>query len=458
MFGERMLDLLQKKSPPDTEESRELTVEETVDIGIRLHRDGRVREAEAVYATVLEVVPGHARALHFSGILAHQAGRSSDAVDLIGRSLAMAPDIADWHSNFGIVLQESRRFDEAIQAYRRAIALDPSHANAHSNLGVLLRATDQPEEAEASYRTAIRINPEHVDAHQNLGVLLYSLKRREEAVACFCRVVTLRPSHPEARRLLALAHCTLGEFDKAIEIFEAWLAECPGDPVATHMLSAVTGRDVPPRASNGYVQQSFDSFAASFESKLAKLAYRAPSLVGAMLDDAGLAASSSLDVLDIGCGTGLCGPLIRPYARRLIGVDLSGGMLAQAKEKQVYDELLQAELTGFLRSQTDAFDVIVSADTLVYFGPLEEVGAAVAQALRAGGVFVFTVEHGAGADAPDHQLQTHGRYAHSRPYVERVLAAHGLAVEIGEAELRLESGVPVAGLVVRARKPAAVVG
>ncbi len=208
------------------------------------------------------------------------------------------------------------------------------------------------------------------------------------------------------------------------------------------------------RASDDYVRQSFDTFAASFESKLAKLAYRAPALVSAMLDDAGLDASRSLDVLDAGCGTGLCGPLIAPYARRLIGVDLSGGMLAQAKEKNIYDELLQTELTEYLRGRPDAFDVIVSADTLVYFGSLEGVAAAAAGALRPGGLFIFTLEHGVGESAPDYHLLTHGRYAHARPYVERVLASCGFAVEIGQAELRLESGVPVAGLVVRARKAA----
>ncbi len=73
----------------------------------------------------------------------------------------------------------------------------------------------------------------------------------------------------------------------------------------------------------------------------------------------------------MGCGTGLCGPLIRGYARRLIGIDLSSGMLTQAKEKQLYDELWQVELTEYLRDQVEAFDVIVSADTLVYFGALE---------------------------------------------------------------------------------------
>ena len=106
-------------------------------------------------------------------------------------------------------------------------------------------------------------------------------------------MITLRPKHPEARRLLALAHCTLGEVDEAVTIFEEWLAEEPDDPIARHMLAACTGRDVPARASDGFVEGTFDSFAASFESKLAKLSYRAPALVAAMLEDSGLEPSKT---------------------------------------------------------------------------------------------------------------------------------------------------------------------
>ena len=134
------------------------------------------------------------------------------------------------------------------------------------------------------------------------------------------------------------------------------------------MLAACTGRGIPPRASDGFVEGTFDSFAASFESKLAKLSYRAPALVAAMLEDAGIDPSKSLEALDAGCGTGLCGPLIAPYVRRLTGIDLSAGMLAQAKEKNVYDELFKIELTEYMRDNTETFDLIVSADTLVYFG------------------------------------------------------------------------------------------
>src|SRR6185436_3305072 len=114
------------------------------------------------------------------------------------------------------------------------------------------------------------------------------------------------------------------------------------------------GRDVPERASDGFIEQTFDSFAGSFDSKLAKLLYRAPTLVAAMLAESNVAATKSLDVLDAGCGTGLCGTLVGPYARRLVGVDLSGRMLDQAQARNVYDELVKGELTAYLENAPES--------------------------------------------------------------------------------------------------------
>jgi len=359
---------------PSESSTRELTLDEAVSFAILLQQNEQLAEAHEVFRRVLETAPDHPRALHYAGVLPHQQGRNGEALVLIERSLALVPDQADWYSNLGIVLQSDDRLDRAIDSYRRAIAIDPSHANAHSNLGVLLRATGKPVEAEAAYRAAIRVHPEHIDAYTNLGILLNGLKRTEEAAACYCKVITLRPKHREARKLLALAHCTLGEVDKAVDIFEEWLEEEPGDPIARHMLAACTGRDVPERASNGFVETTFDSFAASFESKLERLSYRAPALVAAMLEDSGLEQSHRLEVLDAGCGTGLCGALVAPFARRLVGVDLSQGMLARAKEKNVYHALIKVELTDYLRDNSEGFDLIVSADTLEKMSPSRAVG------------------------------------------------------------------------------------
>lgn len=434
-------------------DTRELTIDEAIAVAILLQKNDQFTDAEAVYRGVLEVAPDHPDALHFAGVLAHQQGRSDEAVALIERSLVIVPGRADWHSNLGIVFKSMGRIDEAIDACRRAIAIDPDHANAHSNLGVLLRATGKSAEAETAYRTAIRIDPQHIDAHTNLGILLNGVGRTEEAAACYSRVITLRPKHREARKLLALAHCTLGEIDQAIAIFEEWLQEEPDDPIARHMYAACRGGDPPSRASNAFVEETFDSFAASFESKLERLSYRAPRLVAAMLEDARLPAARELNVLDAGCGTGLCGPLLAPYARRLTGVDLSEGMLERAREKQAYDSLERFELTDYLRDHRDRFDVIGSADTLVYFGDLSDVLTAAATALRPGGMLVFTLEHAA-SDAPlaGYRLEYHGRYTHTRAYVEQCLRDAGFDATIAEADLRMEAGAPVAGLVVRATK------
>ena len=101
-----------------------------------------------------------------------------------------------------------------------------------------------------------------------------------------------------------------------------------------------------------------------------------------------------------------------------------------------------------------AFDVIVSADTLCYFGPLEDVVAAAAEALRPGGRLIFTVESmsGEGSDV-GYFLGHHGRYTHARAYLECALAGAQLQPDFRSATLRLEAGDPVEGFVVRATKP-----
>jgi len=439
---------------PSESVTRELTLEEAISLAILLQKNKQLVEAHEVYRRVLETAPDHPRALHYAGVLAHQQGRNDEALALIERSIALVPNQADWCSNLGIVFQSGNRLTSAIDSYRRAIAIDPNHANAHNNLGVLLRATGQPVEAEAAYRTAIQLDPEHIDAYTNLGVLLNGLKRTEEAAACYCKVITLRPKHREARKLLALAHCMLGEIGKAANIFQEWLYEEPGDPIARHMLAACTGQNVPERASNAFVETTFDSFASSFEAKLETLSYRAPSLVAAMLEDSGLEPSHRFDVLDAGCGTGLCGAVVASFARRLVGVDMSEGMLAHAKDKNVYHALVKAELTEYLRDTGETFDLIVSSDTLVYFGDLKGIIAAFARALRPNGLLVFTLEHTIGdSDGVDYRLELHGRYSHAQAYVERLLRSSSLQSKIMHAELRMEAGVPVPGLVIRAAKP-----
>jgi len=416
---------------------REIDLDDAVVLAIECQRSGRLDDAEALFRKILEVAPDHADALHFSGVLAHQQGKLEEATVRLKQSLALRADQPDWYANLAVNLQARDMLEEAIAACEDAIHLDPDHATAYANLGALLKLAGRSAEAEDAYRTALRLNPEHTGAYTNLGILLAGQGRTREACACYCKVITLSPRHPHARRLLAMAHCTLGEVDKAREIYREWLGEEPDNPVAQHMLAACSGEEVPVRASDGFISVVFDEFASTFESRLAHLQYRAP----------------ALDVLDAGCGTGLCGVLVSPYARRLVGVDLSAGMLAQAREKRVYDELVQGELTEYLRTHRGGFDVIVCADTLVYFGSLEVVASAAARALRGEGCLIFTVEEWTDAGAADEfSICPHGRFRHAPAYVERMLTDGGLVPAFERGDLRMEGGVPVAGLLVRASR------
>jgi predicted TPR repeat methyltransferase len=417
---------------------------------IRLQMQGQLEEAEQAYGRLRETAPEHAGVLHFAGVLSHQLGRTDEALELIRRSLGLDPGQAGWHSNLGLVLKTRGQVEEAVAAFREAIRLDPDHANAHANLGVLLRAQGRAEESEAAYRTAIRLAPDQPGAYHNLGVLLLATSRQKEAVRAFCKALTLNPAQAGTRSLLANAYYITGEREKAVALFEEWLQESPGDPVALHMLAACSGKDVPARASDEYVERTFDEFADSFDAKLGKLLYRAPELVASSLAAAGLTPGRRLAVLDAGCGTGLCGPLVAPYAARLVGVDLSARMLAQARGRGVYDELVKGELVAFLDAHPGAYDVVLSADTLVYFGALDAAARAAARALRPGGLFVFTVEEAVEPEwAGRYRINPHGRYSHHRDYVEAVMGAAGFVVALTRAELRMEAGAPVPGLVVR---------
>lgn len=437
---------------PATAAPRELSLAEALALAIHLHRSSAFKDAEILYRRILEAAPDSSDAMHFLGVLLHQRDRSDAAMELIERSITLQPGQANYYNNLGNVLVERGRFHEATVAYRQALALLPDNCDAWNNLGAVLRALGRLEEAGTAYLKAIELNPETVYAYNNYGNLLSGQGRVKEAVAFYCKAITLAPGHPDSKRLLGIAYYTLGQVEAAAEVYREWLKEEPDNPIARHMLASCSGEDVPTRASDEYIVRTFDSFAGSFDQKLESLSYRAPQLVVAAVATRQGPPAKSLAVLDAGCGTGLCGPLIAPYAARLIGVDLSPRMLAVAGTRHVYDELVTAELGAYLDAHPAAFDLVMSADTLVYFGDLRAVFAAAARALLPRGLLVFTVEEAAADSIGDFRINPHGRYSHSRAYVTEALQLAGFAPPcIDDAVLRMESGNPVAGLVVAAR-------
>jgi predicted TPR repeat methyltransferase len=437
----------------DHEAATQLSVPEALRLAVLGHRRGQVEEAAEIYRRVLARAPDHVDALQFLGMALHQLGRSEEGVVSIRRALELDPSCEGAHNNLGNILKEMGRAGEAERAYRRVVQLNPANADALNNLGVALKEQARLEEAVAAYRQAIALQPRHADAWHNLGNALKKAGRIDEALSAYGEAIRLRPYHAEAYRNLARTLYAVGRADEATDVYRQWLAREPGHPVPRHMLAAGSGQEVPARAADDYVVATFDGFAASFDEVLARLDYRAPALVAESVRRMVGEPAGGLHVLDAGCGTGLCGPLLKPHARRLTGVDLSPRMIDKARGRGVYDELVAAELSGYLNETPEAFDLVVAADTLCYFGELGPVLAAAARSLRRGGSLVFTLEAAESEPVEGYRIEPHGRYRHGRAYVSRALAAAGLRlVGAEEAALRNEGALPVGGLVVTARR------
>jgi predicted TPR repeat methyltransferase len=385
---------------------------------VELHKAGRLAEAEAAYLRLLRTRPNDADALHFMGLLCMHQGRRPAAVEFVQRSLRILPTNPHAWNNLGNLLLAEDRQDEAEAAYQRATHLNPKMAEAWYNLGVLLRRKRRPEEALKSFRNVVDSNPRFSRAYEILGLLLYRMGQ---------------PTH-------------------AAEVYRKWLEVEPNNPIALHMTAATSGEGVPERADDRYVSKVFDSFAESFDESLKSLDYAAPRLLADALAQRTTFGEGAFDLLDAGCGTGLCGVLLRTSAKTLVGVDLSAGMLEKARTRGIYDDLVEAELCSFMREHPAAYDIVNCADTLVYFGALEEAVAAAATCLRPGGLFAFTLEAEPDDSEQRYRIQQHGRYTHAANYVREVARAAGFQEpEIESVVLRKECGKDVKGHLVVAR-------
>ena len=399
--------------------------------------------------------PLQAAPAHLLGLLLYQTRDVAGAEAALQTAVCLEPDYAAAWSDLGNIYSEQGRLTDAATAYQRALAEDPALAPAYNNLGIIYKNQGRLDEAIAAYGRAIQLRPEYADAYHNLGCALHRAGRETEAADAFRRVLQLEPDRTAAYKELCSALRSSGQLEAARGVLAEWLQREPEHPVAAHLLTAWGVGEVPSRAPKRYVQEVFDQFADTFDNQLAQLDYHGPELIGAALVQNLGAPCAAIDILDAGCGTGLCGSVLRPYARSLTGVDLSPGMLEKAHARQCFDTLAVDDLTGYLLGHPADWDLIVGCDTFNYFGDLAPLLAAAQQALRPGGMLVFTLELTQGPlPADGFRLDPSGRYSHAAGYVHAALATAGFELRASpEVTLRSEAHQPVLGLLFTATKP-----
>lgn len=378
------------------------------------------------------------------------------AAPLWGRAAACDPHERRFALAWGVALTDANpQAAAAIFAKLAAQRLDD--AAALGGWGRALARAGRPAAALEQLREAAALAPGDADLIRDLATLYIECGDPLSAAEALGPLTG--PSDPDGAALCLLARAwdALGERDKALKTLIR--AEALGVVEATDLRAALAASEAdapPPDAA--YVRALFDRYAERFDKELVeKLDYRGPQLVAAAAERA-LPGRRGLRVLDLGCGTGLAGETLRPLAADLHGVDLSSGMVAQARKRGLYDGLIVGGLVETLAETPTAWDLLAAADVLMYLGGLEPAFAAAAAALRPGGALVFTVEAMtdeeialAGAHAPF--LRPSRRYAHAPTYLRAALAAAGLDLLFMEsAVLRMDRRQPVAGWVTAAAR------
>ena len=483
---------------------------------VRLHQQGRLDQAQALYRRVLDLNPRQFDALHLLGVIERQRGAPLRAVELIEEALRIDPLQARAHCNLGAALQDLGRTDAALASYEASLRLDPAYALAWDNRGNTLRRLGRLAEALDSYERALGIHPNLADAWCHRAIALHDLGRHADAVASAEQALAMRPAYADAfvalghalqaldrhadsidayGRALALAPqadtwCAHGAAQKksgdlagALHSYERALALRPDYALAEHYrantlralgqrdaavasyrraldlgadaveirfaLAALGEAEQPAAAPADYVKHLFDQYAGRFDRHLVDvLGYRTPALLDALLRPH-LAAPVDA-ALDLGCGTGLCAPSLRPLARHVTGVDLSQKMLDKAAELDLYDDLVCADIVAWLAERPASCNLAVAADVLVYLGDLAPLFARMRRALHAGGLFAFSCE--ALDDGRDYAILPSNRFAHALDYVTRTARAAGFDVVATErAVLRRDHGRDVAGHLVLLR-------
>lgn len=402
------------------------------------------------------------------------------AIRHINEALYLAPNNAESFNNLGSLYYTQGEIKRAILQFEKAIRLNPVSWEAHYNLANCYIKQDMVLQAISHYQTAIKLNPLHRDASLNLAMSYVVIKDYAAALPLLIEAANNNPKHAELQGHLAETYLNLGQTDNALQQyikavaleqnrpawqhnlavlylrseqtelakqhFEIALKLQPDNHTAQHMLASLNASNTTKAAPSAYVKLLFDQYASYYNQHVTKtLQYAVPQLLRQAIGKFITNTTKQQYILDLGCGTGLCGIYFRDVARYLLGVDLSPTMLIEANKLGAYDALCCCNILELIPGlNRQCFEIVLAADVFVYIGDLDIIFSQLVSIIKADGLLLFTVEEQTANST--YTLQATGRYAHAQEYISNLAKLYGFTIETNDPITpRMHNEQPIAG-------------
>ncbi len=394
------------------------------------------------------------------------------------KAMSFSPQSFSVQFNFGNSLFVQKKYDEAAKHYKIAVDLDsnpieawqalvhslynckkledaqkyavaalkrfPSDLFLHNLLSGIFIDTGFFDQAEQQLKKALALGNGNADLFIVLGNLHQRKHEHDKAIEVYQKALTLSPNTAQIYFNIGCSYLELENYQYAQEYLRKTVELNQGIPEAKHLLAVAEGKNPEDRADNEHLTYLFDDYAERYDESQKMLQYSVPRLISNTIKSTivRFGNSNKLDILDLGCGTGLCAPYIQDICNSLTGVDLSPEMTRAAEKLNIYNELIVGDMNEFMSSKYSYFDIIFAADVFVYIGKLTTEFESAWAALKDNGFFIFSVQ--VNDDVDDFELTKRGRYNHARAYISSLTKQYGF-VEISHEEIisRVELGVPV---------------
>lgn len=386
---------------------------------------GNLELAKSHYLEALRLKSPYSDAHNNLGSIYYLQGQYNEAKNQYQKALRINPKLWDAHFNIANCYINQSFYLEAKPHLEEVLKLRPDHLGAINNLGIIYCILKQFEAAKPLLKKTLEREPNNVEALFHLGIANASTNELEEAKQNYIDVIKMNGSHDRAHHNLATLYLHLKDKEKAYEHYEKAYQLNSHNQTALHMTKALRGETLKEGAPPEYTRALFDQYAYTYNQHVKeKLDYQVPHLLRALIKPFSDKKTTPWDVLDLGCGTGLCAPYFIDIADKLYGVDISPNMIDEAIKLDAYYKLAVDEITHYLKKTTLTFDLIICADVFVYFGCLNEIFEQCYMHLNPNGYFLFSIER-LFNDAPEgYQLNPTGRYQHHPEYINQIAAAH----------------------------------